>query len=434
MPERSFRHGLVAGDALRLLLCWLGAGVLSYGGYRLLLRTALEPELLAEGSLRISRNVQLVEQVLAFHQPKDLPPSVILRRAPQGPPGVEVPLSDFDRQLQAWMLRDHGMARRIVRDQPPLREPLGGRWILLHAPRHGTDLWMYYPERLSSTLWYLPLLRVSTLVLGLLLGTVVFLKLWVETPLKRLTKEIPDTSLAPLPLLQERGIAPIRRLSLRVNRLLERINNTASTRRNLLRGLVHDLSGPHSRLMLRVEQLQQRAPETLRSTTDAMASDLQKLSRLTEQLALLAEPEAPQARRQHTAIDDLCGRIAASYPAAAIDLRVPRLVANLDSLGLERCLLNLIDNALEYGAPPVVIRADRRAKNLRIQVDDHGCGLASATLLTMPRQAQADDRQRRRHLGLGLEIVQRYCRDHGGTLHLGDAPTGGLRAELNLPL
>ncbi|MEB3266028.1 MAG: HAMP domain-containing sensor histidine kinase [Cyanobacteriota bacterium] len=433
MAKRPVGLGLGLADGLRLLLCWLGAGLVVYGGYRLLLRTALEPELLAESSLRISRNVQLVEQVLAFHAPSDLPSSVVLERMAKGPPGVDAPLDDFDRQLQTWMARNNGMQRRIVRDRPPLREPQGGHWILLRTPRHGPDLWMYYPERLSSTLWYLPMLRLATAVMGLLMGTILFLNLWVEQPLKRLTREIPDTLLAPLPLLPERGISPIRLLSLRVNRLLERINSTASTRRNLLRGLIHDLSGPHSRLMLRVEQLQQRLPDSLRSTADAMAADLQQLSRLTEQLALLAEPDTPPAQRRQVAIDDLCGRIAASYPAAAVELKVPRLIVRLDGLGLERCLLNLIDNALDYGAPPVVIRARRQGSNLRIQVDDHGRGLASATLLTMPRQSQADDRQRRRHLGLGLEIVERFCRDHGGTLHLGDAPSGGLRAELILP-
>lgn len=420
-------------DGLQLVLCWLGSGLLAYGGYRLLLRTAFEPELVAESSLRISRSVQLVEQVLAFHSMADLPESVVMIRSARGPAGTGQPLSAFDRQLQQRMAQAHGLERQLVRERPPLTDPLGGHWIRLQTPRHGSDLWMYYPERLSSTLWYLPLLRSGSVLVGVLIGTIVFLKGWVESPLRRLSREIPDTALPPLPLLPERGIAPIRLLSLRVNRLLERINSTDSTRRQLLRGLVHDLSGPHSRLMLRVERLQQRAPQQLLATSDAMATDLQQLSRITEQLALLAEREAPARDARQTAIDDLCGRIASSYPADVITLLVPRLIARVDVIGLERSLLNLIDNALEYGAPPVVIRARLLGGGLRILVDDHGHGLPNATLLTMPRQSKANDRQRRRHLGLGLEIVERFCRDHGGSLRLGEAPTGGLRAELILP-
>ncbi|MEB3201255.1 MAG: hypothetical protein VKK05_00385, partial [Synechococcus sp.] len=41
---------------------------------------------------------------------------------------------------------------------------------------------------------------------------------------------------------------------------------------------------------------------------------------------------------------------------------------------------------------------------------------------------------RQRHRGLGLAIVERFCVDHQGRLKLLEAPGGGLRAELRLPV
>jgi two-component system osmolarity sensor histidine kinase EnvZ len=104
----------------------------------------------------------------------------------------------------------------------------------------------------------------------------------------------------------------------------------------------------------------------------------------------------------------------------------------VESLGLERALCNLIDNALEYGAPPVQISARRQSSQLLLHVEDHGTGLASPTQLTMTNPPVASDRQRRRHRGLGLEIVDRFCRDHGGRLLLQPSRLGGLSATLQL--
>jgi two-component system osmolarity sensor histidine kinase EnvZ len=103
---------------------------------------------------------------------------------------------------------------------------------------------------------------------------------------------------------------------------------------------------------------------------------------------------------------------------------------------LQRSLTNLLDNALEHGRPPVRVSAACRPGEgwLQIAVEDHGDGLRTLNVLQLPRIPHADDRQRRRHFGLGLAIVERFCLDHGGELALMPSPLGGLRVELRLPL
>ena len=430
------RARLTGLDWLQLLASLLAGGTAGYLGLLLGMRLLLEPRIVSETALRLSKHVELVEQVLQMRPPDSLPAGVAVRQDSELVQSQTTVSSRFDRLVQEAMRREFDLERRILRDQPPLQDPWGGHWVRLNSRSSGGEpLWLYQSERLSNSIWYLPLLRMLMIVVGGLGGLVLFLRTKVERPLSLMLQRLSEQdSAGPLPLLPEEGIAPIHLLSLRINRLLERINNTARARRQLLHGLTHDLGGPHARLMLRTEILCERLSGETAEIANAMALDLERLRALTDQLALLGEQDLPSDRRQACALDDLCGRIAASQPARLIQLRVPRLLVELDPDGLERALTNLIDNALEYGQPPVELSATTRGGALFLRVDDHGPGIPTDTLLTLPAPSRSNDRQRQRHRGLGLAIVERFCLDHQGRLALLEAPSGGLRAELRLPV
>lgn len=400
----------------------------------LLLRTLLEPQLVDESVRRINRNVRLVEEVLTRIPVEKLPEGVVVQRQLPSPENKVRPLSAFDLEVVHELHLREGLVREIRRDRPPLEDPWGGYWIQLRLPDQSSGLWLYQPERLSSlSVWYLPILRSLALLIGTGAGIVVFLRRQVEVPFRRVMEAIPDTSLPPLSLLPERGVAPLRTLTLRINRLLERLNGVAADRRGLLRGLAHDLGGPQARLMLQAETLQESLEGPRRLVVESMLEELRQLAAITAQLGVLADQERPADIHEPIALDDFCKRLVASYPAnERLVLAVPRLFLFIDLLGLERSLCNLIDNALEYGRPPVTLSAIRQGSCLRIQVDDRGDGLRSPTLLTMPASSRADDRQRHRHQGLGLILVDRFCRSQGGRLLLRRCEAGGLRAEMLL--
>ena len=431
------RARLAGYDWVVLMASLVLGGVAGYLGLLLGMRLLLEPRIVSETALRLSKYTVLVEEVLKQNDRVALPSGVLVR--PENKLAELKPSAPgrFERLVQLAMVREFGVKRRLQRDQPPLQDPWGGHWVQLNLSKDwaGQTLWLYQSERISNSIWYLPLLRILAIAMGGLGGLVLFLRLKVERPLSRMLNLLGEQGVAvPLQLLPEEGIAPIRLLSLRINRLLERINNTATARRQLLHGLTHDLGGPHARLMLRTEILCERLDGGNGEIAKAMAMDLERLRSLTDQLALLGEQELPAERRQACALDDLCGRIVASHPSQLIRLRMPRLLVKLDPDGLERALNNLIDNALEYGAPPVQLSGVRQGNQVLLRVDDHGAGIATDTLLTMPSPSRSNDRQRQRHRGLGLAIVERFCLDHQGRLALLEAPSGGLRAELRLPV
>ena len=396
------------------------------------MRTVLEPQIVAESSLRISLSVKLMEEILKTIPPDRVPTGAILKLSNQGPEGNSSNQTRFEKLLRNDLKNSYGLDRRIQPDLPPLEDPWGGYWIEL-ATKHSPRIWLYRPARLSgSSVWYLPLLRTLATGGGILTGITMFLKSRVERPFMDVLNGLPETVIPPLPLIPEKGIAPLRLMSVRINRLMEGINSSADSRRILLRGLVHDISGPQTRMGLQIESLELELEGKPRQAIKALSSDLEQLRKITEQLVLLAEKDQASLKCEQVALDDLCLRVIASYPVGSVKVNMPRLLVQIDSTGMERSLRNIIDNALDHGLPPVFIQAWREKDTLSIQIDDHGLGLSTPTIPNMPYQTHAHDRDRKLHQGLGLKIVEKFCHDHSGQLKLDQSDIGGLRARMTL--
>ena len=414
-----------------LSFCSLGCGI-SFTILVVIMRTILESQVVAESSLRISVSVKLMEEVLKTIPPDRMPTGVILKRSKPGPEGVSSNQSRFGELLTADLKHTYGLERHIQPDRPPLEDPWGGYWIKL-ATKFDPPIWLYRPARLGgSSVWYLPLVRSLTTAGGILIGIILFLKSRVEKPFMDVLNGLPETVIPPLPLVPEKGIAPLHLMSVRINRLMEGINSSADSRRILLRGLIHDISGPQTRMGLQIESLEMQIEGKPRQAIKALSSDLEQLRKITEQLTLLAEKDQTSLKSEQVALDDLCLRVIASYAAESITVNMPRLLVQIDSTGMERSLRNLIDNALDHGRPPIRIQAWRENNNLSIQVVDHGLGLSSPTIPNMPYQTHAKDRARNLHQGLGLKIVEKFCHDHAGQLKLDKGDIGGLRATMTL--
>jgi two-component system osmolarity sensor histidine kinase EnvZ len=389
------------------------------------LQTFLEPTLIAETALRTSRSVRLVELSLLEVSPSHLPPGVIVRSFLEGPEGPLLAMNPFDHQVHELMASRFGVHRAMQRDRAPYEESWGGTWILLESSR--PSLWLYKPDRLSTgCVWFLPLVRSGALLLGLLLGTVFFLKTQVERPFQQVLHHLPDGSPTPLPLLPKRGIAPLRLLSLRINRLLAGLNAAGEERRQLLRGIVHDLAGPQTRIGLQLNLLPQAPKPQRQKGFMAIHSDLCQLAAISEQLGLLTHADQLSAPVHQLDLDHLIQRVVSSYVNHPIHLHIPRLLVRLDGAGLERALRNLIDNALDHGQPPVKINAWARESTLVLEVQDQGQGVDGSSLPSLPR---TEGRHRQR--GLGLSIVERFCRQHQGQLLL-TRNDGAFAAQMHL--
>ena len=130
-------------------------------------------------------------------------------------------------------------------------------------------------------------------------------------------------------------------------------------------------------------------------------------------------------------VHDLIEDVLASVGREGVTVDVGRdLQAFADPLVVERVLTNLVANALSYGAPPVVVRAEQRDRHLRIAVEDSGPGIPDELV---PRVFESFERGGTgQGSGLGLAIARAYARAHGGDL-VYDPVGRGARFELFVP-
>ena len=99
-------------------------------------------------------------------------------------------------------------------------------------------------------------------------------------------------------------------------------------------------------------------------------------------------------------------------------------------------LVNLLDNALKYGEPPIAVRVDRQGETVRIAVADRGPGIARNEQDLIFEKFYRSDPQLSRSpggTGLGLYISRELTQRMGGRLDVRSIPGGGTAFVIELP-
>ena len=204
----------------------------------------------------------------------------------------------------------------------------------------------------------------------------------------------------------------------------------------LVSGISHDLRTYAARLRLRAEMIPDAAErgKAVRDLDDMsqlledslIAFDATAAPRAQElfEIAPLLEREAEDRRRAGASVS-----LAMSPAAAAAQILG-------DPLAVRRLIANLADNAIAYGRE-AAIGADVAGGMLVLTVDDKGPGIRPEQRERVLQPFVRLEASRNRNTGgagLGLAIAQKAAESHGGTLVLGEAPGGGTRASVRLPL
>ena len=138
-------------------------------------------------------------------------------------------------------------------------------------------------------------------------------------------------------------------------------------------------------------------------------------------------------------VEQLQGQIAALCQTKKIGLQIEieslPAVLSADKLLLERAIMNVVNNALDYSPQDshisILIAGDKRS--LKISVTDAGPGFSQEDLLHAEEQFYMADRSRSSnlHFGMGLFITKSIVRQHGGQLILSNSEkTGGAQVTI----
>lgn len=275
------------------------------------------------------------------------------------------------------------------------------------------------------------LLRVYALrIVAVLLVCLIAVRLCLR-PLRRLADAARGLgSNLEQPALALDGSEEVRQAALAFNAMQQRLIAMVKDKAHFLAAVSHDLRTPLTRMRLRLERLpddEQR--ERLRQNITQMDNMIGQV------LDYLRAGE--QQNLQQVDLDRLVARLCADLASSAEPLPVDGKAGSLrvDALLLQRCLQNLVVNALRY-ARQVSVTLETTITGVYIHIDDRGPGIAPGLLTTITDpfvRGEGSRNQASGGYGLGLSIAQRIASSHGGELLLHNREGGGLRVSVLLP-
>lgn len=292
-------------------------------------------------------------------------------------------------------------------------------------------------ERLSNIQWLG--WGTSTLILALL--GAVFISRLINQPLARLTYATRAIARGRRPdPLPEKGPTEIREANRSFNRMVSDLDRVESDRAVILAGISHDLRTPLTRMQLEVEMA--NLPDNARR---GIKSDLEQMDAIIGQFLDYAKPTdaASFTRVDVSALLADCGREAARLPDVRIKTAIDQRIDVMgNAIDLRRVINNLIENARRYGktdggdVTEIDIVCHFGSDLARIEVADHGVGVPESEMERLVRPFTRMDaaRSQANGAGLGLAIVERIIKRHGGKLRLYNRQGGGLAIEITLPV
>jgi signal transduction histidine kinase/cell division protein FtsL len=234
------------------------------------------------------------------------------------------------------------------------------------------------------------------------------------------------------PPLELAGAAEIRQASAAFNAMQARIRQYIAQRTEMLAAITHDLQTPLTRLRLRLEKVSDQ------DLQQKLIGDLSAMQQMIREGLDLARSMDTTGTMQKLDLDSLLDSVCADAVEAGqpVELQGRSGMALLGRpLDVQRCLVNLIDNAVKYGQKAHVT-VERLAGAARIRIRDEGPGIPPDHLARVFEPFYRLESSRSRSsggTGLGLTIARNIAEQHGATLSLANGEGGGLEAVLTLP-
>ncbi|MGW5264614.1 sensor histidine kinase [Microbispora sp. NPDC004025] len=238
----------------------------------------------------------------------------------------------------------------------------------------------------------------------------------------------------------------VKRLADTFDAMLDRLHRVFDAQRRFIANASHELRTPLAvnRTVLEVSLEEPAASEDLKALARALLGTNARHERLIEGLLMLAQSEQELTARRpvdlrqvvRTAMEQIDLQPRRGKVVVHEDLR--RAVAYGDPLLLERCLINLLENAIKYNVRDgeVWVRLREDETGVSVTVENTGPAVPPYEVddLFEPFRRLGGDRVRSaRGAGLGLSIVRAIAVAHGGTAEADARPAGGLTVTVRLP-
>lgn len=229
----------------------------------------------------------------------------------------------------------------------------------------------------------------------------------------------------------------IERLGEAMNDTLDRLGSAIAANQRFVADAAHELRSPITGVRAALELEFSR-------TTDGILEDgireLDRASRLIDDLLVLARGEGSGGRHVEVDLDDVVNEQAALIEARFSQVSFERSISPARVIGdpdaLRRLVGNMVENACLYGDGRVRIEVRVDGASALCTVDDNGPGIPVEERDRVFERFARLDASRARTTGgsgLGLAIVAEVARNHRGSVRILNSSLGGARFECRIP-
>ena len=226
------------------------------------------------------------------------------------------------------------------------------------------------------------------------------------------------------------GALEIRQAGHEFDKMRKRILRHLNQRSEMLSGISHDLRTPLTRMKLQIAFIKDK--DLAKKLTEDI-NEMEKMLNEYLQFTSSSYMEKDEAFNLSQLIEDVINKYANNNILQDL---VPRVYYSGRKNLINRCLNNIIDNALKY-ANKVEIKLNKKNTNLFIIIDDDGPGIPSKEHENVFKPFYKIDKGRadsKSSVGLGLSIASDIVRSHGGNIMLEKSKMNGLRVKIFLPV
>ena len=226
------------------------------------------------------------------------------------------------------------------------------------------------------------------------------------------------------------GAFEIRQAGYEFERMRKRIIRHLNQRSEMLSGISHDLRTPLTRIKLQLALIKDK------EISNKLSENIDEMEKMLNEYLQFSSSTSTD-KNELFDISDLIFKIISKYENQKINLeQEEKVFFNGKKNLIQRCLDNLIGNALKY-AKIVNIKHEKLKKNIFITIDDDGPGIPEKEYENVFKPFYKIDKSRnesKSSVGLGLSISSDIIRSHGGNIELGKSKLGGLRIKISLPI
>jgi heavy metal sensor kinase len=242
----------------------------------------------------------------------------------------------------------------------------------------------------------------------------------------------------------------LERLSLSLNRMISRLQETIDGSKQFVADASHELRTPLTVMRGELESLAQDRSlgRETRETLGSVLEEVERLADIVESLCALSRLDAGEANAQWRRFDlaELAATTAEQMSLLATDKNVSidcestaGVMVQGDPARLKQVVVNLLDNAIKYtpGGGRVRLTVRREQGHALLEVADNGVGIPAEALPHVFKRFFRVDSSRSREqggAGLGLAIVKSICSAHGADIEVISTVGAGSTFRLRQPL